>query len=171
MSTSEDGGGSSESLASTTTKRTRFTFVCESTQSSARSHAMREHWRERKRRGQVHKPTRIAPILRPKAARIADDAYKAPLTQSETSLARLGEPDTNTGRECESYVGTPRDDTRNDPSENTVASALLLGINRVLCPSRLDPFDTFPVRLTSDHHKLLYHCTRHLGLLRNNSIN
>lgn len=134
---------------------------------------MREHWRERRKRERVHKVTRYTPVLRPKATRetgITDKARKADdrvaLTPLATSSARPGKPDTNKGPEP--YVETDHDE---NPPLNIVASELLLGINRVLCPSRLDPFDTFPVRLTSDHHKLLHHCERRLEIPRCDDIN
>lgn len=163
MTTFEDAGSYSESAGSaTSTIRKQFTFVCESTQSSTRSHAMREHWRERKKRERVHKVTRHRPVLRPKVPRESDITDKAhrnddpvALIPLATSLTRAGKTNTNTGPGCELYVGTDQDD---NPPLNIVASELLLGITRVLSPSKLDPFDTFPVRLTSGHHKLLHHC-------------
>lgn len=40
-----------------------------------------------------------------------------------------------------------------------VPAQLLTGLNHALASTRLDPFDVFPIRLTSQHHKLIYHCT------------
>lgn len=144
-----------------TRMRTQFTFVCENTQSTARSHAMREHWRERKERQRVHKSIRVTPVLLPKATRTTDTTNKAHKIDGRvdlTQLARPHKPDTDTGHDDVQCVVAHHDNVQNDSPLNAIASELLAGINQVLSPSRLDPFDTFPVRLTSDHHKLLYHC-------------
>lgn len=122
---------------------------------------MREHWRERKERERVDKSTHVAPILCPKATRITDIASKAHENGDRVALTpseRPRKPDTDAGSDCEHYHGFHHDIMPSNSPLNIIASELLVGINRVLSPSRLDPFDTFPVRLTSDHHKLLYHC-------------
>lgn len=141
--------------------RTQFTFVCENTQSTARSHAMREHWRERKERQRLHKSIRAARLLRPKASRTTGTTNKVHQNDGRvdfTPLTLLHEPETDTGHDDAQCVGAHHAIVEKVSPQNIIASELLARINQILSPSRLDPFDTFPVRLTSDHHKLLYHC-------------
>lgn len=38
-------------------------------------------------------------------------------------------------------------------------NAPILTIDHILSPLALDPFDTFPISLTTRHHELLHHCT------------
>ena len=40
-----------------------------------------------------------------------------------------------------------------------VPAQLLTGLNHALASTRLDPFDSFPIKLTGQHHKLVHHCT------------
>lgn len=40
-----------------------------------------------------------------------------------------------------------------------IPAQVLTGVNFALGSSKLDPFDAFPVTLTTEHHKLIHHCT------------
>lgn len=40
-------------------------------------------------------------------------------------------------------------------------NAPILTMDHILSPLALDPFDTFPISLTTRHHELLHHCTSH----------
>lgn len=151
-----------ETLVSESTEmRTQFTFVCENTQSTARSHAMREHWRERKERQRAHKAIRVTPVLLPKATRTTSSASKVHKIDGRadfTPLAQSHKPEAHTGRDGVQCIGFHHDNVQKDSPLNIIVSELLAGIQQLLSPSSLDPFDTFPVRLTSGHHKLLHHC-------------
>ncbi|KAH6649040.1 hypothetical protein BKA67DRAFT_682151 [Truncatella angustata] len=39
-----------------------------------------------------------------------------------------------------------------------IPGQILAGMDRLLACGRLDPFDSFPVQLTPEHHKLIHHC-------------
>lgn len=47
-----------------------------------------------------------------------------------------------------------------------VSAQLVTGLNHALASTRLDPFDSFPIRITSQHHKLIHHCTVYLPAKR-----
>lgn len=56
----------------------------------------------------------------------------------------------------------------NREEHHGIPAQLLCGVSHALSSSRPDPFQTCPVHLTSQHQKLLHHCTyedqRHLSL-------
>ncbi|OKP14884.1 hypothetical protein PENSUB_5480 [Penicillium subrubescens] len=137
--------------------RPRFAFVTETSQSNARSHAMREHWRQRHSRNNSTKTRRVQPKLLPNISSAADrptKSHEVP-TQSRSSRSR-GSP--SSGRQCSETSSNETDQERDDRIELIgVPSQLLSGVGRALSSSRLDPFQTFPVQLTSQHHKLLHH--------------
>jgi hypothetical protein len=138
--------------------RPRFAFVTETSQSNARSHAMREHWRQRHSRNNSTKTRRVQPKLLPNISSAADRDTKphGVLTHARSSRSR-GSP--SSGRQCSDTSSNETDQERDDRIELLgVPSQLLSGVGRALSSSRLDPFQTFPVQLTSQHHKLLHHC-------------
>ena len=149
-----------------------FVFVSEQDQSSVRSHAMREHWKQRhhsrelKRRkslSQVHRP------LRPNTGHKSSGSISATSRTSHSSSASPTKPSTPP------TAGAASKGAQNSASGilgglfsalgsgvmlngGGIPAQLLEGVNRALACSQLDPFDAFPVRLTSEHHKLLHHC-------------
>ncbi|OAA75116.1 tachykinin family protein [Akanthomyces lecanii RCEF 1005] len=148
-----------------------FVFVSEQDQSSVRSHAMREHWKQRhhsrelKRRkslSQVHRP------LRPNTGHKSSGSISATSRTSHSSSASPTKPSTPP------KAGAASKDAQISASGilgglfsalgsgvmlngGGIPAQLLEGVNRALACSQLDPFDAFPVRLTSEHHKLLHH--------------
>lgn len=59
--------------------------------------------------------------------------------------------------EAESLLAVSRS-PENPQGQGGIPAQILNGLNLALGSVRLDPFDQFPVRLTSQHHKLLHHC-------------
>lgn len=102
----------------------RFAFVLDRNQAGARNHAMRQYWRERRTAGQV---TRREPRQR---RLLPKDGQGSPLKSSSDEFSSVTPVQTNLG----------------------VRTQVLAGINHALASSRLDPFDTFSVTLTSEHH-------------------
>lgn len=157
-----------------------FVFVNEQDQGSVRSHAMREHWKQRhhsrelKRRksvSHVHRP------LRPSSSRRGSESTTAsqrkPTSSASVSPTKQSTPpatalSTRYGQDSASGVlgGLFTAFSSGAMLGGVgVPTQLLEGVNRALACSQLDPFDCFPVRLTSEHHKLLHHCMLSLGLL------
>ena len=127
--------------SSSSSGTSRFTFVTDNSQSEARSHAMREHWKHRHRRKQAAKshPRRASRIL-PRSK-----------LNKHTSQPPNGLTDGSAGwRE-----DIPDDDREQEPN---AATQLLSGFSHALSISRPDPFQTCPIHLTGQHQKLLYHC-------------
>lgn len=148
----------SGSLTSRPTRNevSRFTFVLDRHQPGTRNHAMRVHWAERqkarqeKRRQQTTR--RVLPILAAKegpvntglSSELQDtNAFPAAAQEIPTAEQFSDMDDVRIGQ-----CGTPG-----------VPAQLLTGLNHALASTRLDPFDVFPIRLTSQHHKLIHHCT------------
>lgn len=121
---------SGQSDSSSSTAR-QFRFVSESGHSEARSHAMREHWKRRHRRRQEARFK-----LRPSC---------------KTLLPR----DRNLQ---ESILNQDSSNQEDGMQEHYFSAQYFPGLNQILFSSRPDPFQTCPVRLTSQHQKLLYHC-------------
>lgn len=132
---------------------TAFTFVVDETQRGLRSHAMREHWKQRRRAQQMHSmpgPSQPYRHLQPKpgtrqVAQTDPGADSARLTGASTVAALSATP--------------PPAATQSEQSlPRGIPAQALLGMDRVLSCSRLDPFDSFPVNFTAEHHKLIHHC-------------
>lgn len=125
---------------------TRFAFVLDKGQAGTRSHAMREHWRARRRSKLQNKQGRSGRELRPKVGPSEGQIFPAQRVQivdsesTDRSVASTEQGELPVIRD----VGAP--------------AQFLAGFNHALAASRLDPFDSFPVTLTSEHHKLMHHC-------------
>lgn len=125
----------------------RFTFVLDGHHAWTRNHAMRAHWTERqkarqeKRRQQTTR--RVLPIL---AAKDGPVSSTPPGSQDTDAVPATVQESPTT--EQAASIDTPG-----------VSAQLLTGLNHALAATRLDPFDVFPIRLTSQHHKLIHHCT------------
>lgn len=159
MSSENDSGGSQvPQKAALEDSRPRFAFVAETGQSNARSHAMREHWRQRHSRNNSTKAKRAQSNVLPNILSAADRG-KSPnenLTQKRSSRSPGSQ---SSGRQCsESSSSVTDQELYNRIKRLGVPSQLLSGLGRALSTSALDPFQTFPVQLTSQHHKLLHHC-------------
>lgn len=148
-----------------------FTFVSDgSEQHAVRSHAMREHWKQRRQRRVMEKKryedamSRSQPIL-PMASNPADVADPQPVDAGAGSGYTSG---TSTGPAgSDSYPGHGPSTTRHEKMATYAVEGIpaqaLAGMNLALGSSKLDPFDRFPVKLTPRHHQLLHHC-EHLAL-------
>ncbi|KAE8356982.1 hypothetical protein BDV28DRAFT_126013 [Aspergillus coremiiformis] len=139
---------------------TRFAFVTDGNLASARSHAMREHWRQRQHRKQKpedRRPQRkILPHIRsvegskPRPDRVSGSVVKHHNTEDVYLLHQ----------HSWTRIKTNRTDYGNEQREVEsldLPAQALTGLNQALASSRLDPFEMFPVQLTSKHHKLLHH--------------
>lgn len=111
----------------------RFAFVLEKNQAGTRNHAMRQYWRERRRarpEARRERPQRkLLPNVGPSEPERREDGSSSEETQINGHEASAGIP-----------------------------TQLLTGVNHTLASCRLDPFEMFPVTLTSEHHKLMHHC-------------
>ncbi|RAK98065.1 uncharacterized protein BO80DRAFT_413128 [Aspergillus ibericus CBS 121593] len=130
--------------SSTPHEASRFTFVVGGHQASTRSHAMRVHWSERHR------------VRREKRQREASRRLYPTLAARETlPIRQSSHSSSSDSQEPPPPATTPRrPPSTRDPS---IAAQLLIGFNHALSTVPLDPFDSFPIRLTSKHHKLIHH--------------
>ncbi|KAJ5104755.1 hypothetical protein NUU61_002102 [Penicillium alfredii] len=118
-----------------------FVFVAENSHSQARSHAMREHWKQRHgRRREAKSHSR-----RKSRTLVSRSELNEDTSQSHDALTD-GSPDGHQGNSDQNREQYP-----------SVATQLLSGLSRTFSPSRPDPFQTCPVPLTSQHQKLLHH--------------
>ncbi|KAB8238030.1 uncharacterized protein BDW43DRAFT_262897 [Aspergillus alliaceus] len=139
----------------------RFAFVTEGTLAEARSHAMREHWRQRQRRKQKFEDRRSQRKILPQTSASPRDSKTKSDSASESVVEYHNTEDV--------YLLHQRSSTRiktrqaNYGNGNITGEGLgvptqaLTGLNHALASSRLDPFEMFPVQLTSKQHKLLHH--------------
>jgi hypothetical protein len=157
-----------------------FTFVNHQDEHQARSHAMRESWRTRKLQKLEKEKNnanrgRITRTLVPKSASSAGSTalqlQRRPadgIALNETSFLN-----TKAGYNLEnidSAVVIANTDYSDDDQElmcNIVdpvglqletSAIALTDWKNINATVSLDPFDTFPVHLTSRHHELLHHC-------------
>ncbi|KAE8309787.1 hypothetical protein BDV41DRAFT_419970 [Aspergillus transmontanensis] len=138
----------------------RFAFVTEGTLAEARSHAMREHWRQRQRRKQKSEDRRTQRKILP---------HRSPVENSKPKPNCASEPVVEYHSTEDVFLLHQPSPTRiktrySDYGEDNinaqypgVPEQALTGLNHALASSRLDPFEMFPVQLTSNHHKLLHH--------------
>ena len=129
-----------------------FRFVTGPHAHELRSHAMREHWKDRRRRMGAKKQkyndakqSRVT--IRPNTGGVHG-------TSSRNSGARLSSDGSPDSSQATSATGSA-DSGNASPG---IPPATLSGVDRALSSCRLDPFDQFPVRLNAEHHKLLHHC-------------
>ncbi|KAI0423157.1 tachykinin family protein [Xylaria grammica] len=138
-----------------------YTFVTEDNTREGRSHAIRAHWRQRRQRMEMQRREREEQEQRPPRT-ILPGVSGSSNDASTSQMQPISEPLLHS-REI-------HDEVANSPNENPIdppvpPSEIFLGIpdqalskmNIALGSSRLDPFDRFPVRLTSKHHRLLHH--------------
>lgn len=152
--------------------QSRFTFVLDKNQRGLRTHAMRAHWQERRKRLQRDKspPRTTRRPLRAKPDSAAEElalAFKSPgsRTTVHTTTNAPTIPSANTFPIDE--VQYQHGQTTSNPDLGTervippqgIRAQVLAGLNYALSSSRLDPFEVFPVLLTATHHKLIHHCT------------
>ncbi|KAE8376119.1 hypothetical protein BDV26DRAFT_294351 [Aspergillus bertholletiae] len=152
--------GRSSSHSSAEDGGSRFAFVTEGTLAEARSHAMREHWRQRQRRKQKTEDRRTQRKILPHTDTVEDSKSKSkrvsgPVVEYHTAedVFLLHQPSpTRVKAGCSDYG-----EENLKAQYSGVPTQALTGLNQALASSRLDPFEMFPVQLNSKHHKLLHH--------------
>jgi hypothetical protein len=157
----------------------RFAFVLDKNQPGLRTHAMRAHWQERRKRLQgdkSHHMTRRP--LRAKSDSVAEElalSFRNPLDSKSPGTRTVPSVVHTTNAQTFPSVDTfpvaerqhqQYGQTTNSPDLGTelvipqgIRAQVLTGLNYALSSSRLDPFEVFPVVLTTAHHKLIHHCT------------
>ncbi|KAJ5670104.1 uncharacterized protein N7477_005467 [Penicillium maclennaniae] len=137
----------------------RFAFVSEFNQADARSHAMREHWRQRHSRNNSGKHKRIQPRLLPSpiSSSSADRVQKSRDQFSRDRSTRSHGSQGSPSKHSEATSSEVDLDHANGDKLIGITPQFLNGMGHALSTSRLDPFQQFPVELTPQHHKLLHH--------------
>ncbi|GMG04757.1 unnamed protein product [Aspergillus oryzae var. brunneus] len=130
----------------------RFAFVTEGTLAEARSHAMREHWRQRQRRKQKSEDHRTQRKILP---------HRSPVEDSKPKPNGASEPVVEYHSTEDVFLLHQPSPTRiktrySDYGEDNIKAQYpgvpeqaLTGLNHALASSRLDPFEMFPVQLTN----------------------
>lgn len=156
------GNSSSESRSGRSMRSNdapRFAFVSENNQADARSHAMREHWRQRHSRNNSGKAKRIQAKILPSPASSADRIQKPRDLPSRDRLTRSHGSQSSSTKQSEAPSSETEPGRYNGETALGITPQLLSGMSHALSTARLDPFQQFPVELTPQHHKLLHHCT------------
>jgi hypothetical protein len=160
MSSGNSSSGSHSGRSMPLDNAPRFAFVSENNPADARSHAMREHWRQRHSRNKSGKIKRAPPRILPStgssssADRVQKPSALPSRDRSPHSHGSQSSP-AKQSRATSSDIGPDRPDGDNPIG---ITPQLLNGMSHALSTSRLDPFQQFPVELTPQHHKLLHHC-------------
>ncbi|KAI1199214.1 tachykinin family protein [Nemania serpens] len=143
-----------------------YVFVSGDSGHDGRSHAIRAHWRQRRQRAAMQRREREEqeqrgprPLL-PVSGSSANEGEGSQMPLMQESPPRLPE-------NMDEDVDSPPDENPGDPPGPSgeallgmlegIPAQALSGMNIALGSGRLDPFDRFPVRLTSKHHRLLHH--------------
>ncbi|KAJ3497514.1 hypothetical protein NLG97_g1844 [Lecanicillium saksenae] len=161
-----------DAVAPLTERAPEFVFVSEQDQGSVRSHAMREHWKQRhhsrelkRRKSLSHAPRPLRPISGRRGSESTTASCRRSMSSSFGSPTKPSTPPgiaasikhgQVSGSGILGGIGTSFHSGAILSSVG-IPAQLLEGVNRALACSQLDPFDCFPVRLTSEHHKLLHH--------------
>lgn len=174
---------STSSGQSTRAETPQYIFVSGQDPKSSRSYAMKVHWQRRRRSIE----TRRKVASRTPRQLLPNITAESPLRTSHADISTRGAWHTGTPASLihVPFVSPPggtrrapqradrrpgRPDSASSPPSSTnhnssmavvqrgFPSQALSGMNHALAGSRLDPFDMFPVHLTSQHHKLLHHC-------------
>lgn len=158
-----------------------FTFVDYQDEHQARSHAMRESWRRRKLQRLEKERSdsnrgRISRTLVPKSTSSAGPPaleLRGRTPDSHTQKEETSRLNTRANivleniKSATATANTVNIDDKQEPACNNVgpvdlqletSAVALTHWNNVIATVSLDPFDTFPVQLTSRHHELLHHC-------------
>lgn len=142
-----------------------YAFVTGDNSREGRSHAIRAHWRQRRQRLELQRRQREEQGQRPLRAILS--APSNPSSNDEGPRISLSpeallpfQQGFGGGAVDENVRDSPM--VMNEPPAQIldgIPAQVLSGMNLALGSSRLDPFDRFPVQLTSQHHKLFHHCT------------
>lgn len=135
-----------------TGEKTKFAFVTDQNPRGLRSHAMREHWKHRRRQKREQaRPSRPYPPILSKTETQQPQSVLAPAPSATIGSEPCIE-------ETSQNEVQPSHGRRASGLIEGIPTQVLSGMNLALANSRLDPFDKFPVKLTAQHHKLLHHC-------------
>ena len=138
-------------------QRAEFAFVSDSNQDGTRSHAMREHWKQRRKRLSMMKQRDEEALARPRKL-LPSSSENSAIEQSSASISRK-HSSAVTSHSSGSDLGlSPGHQPRPPSPLGGIPSQALGGMNMALGCGRLDPFDAFPVKLSPQHHQLLHHC-------------
>ncbi|KAI1115558.1 tachykinin family protein [Nemania sp. NC0429] len=143
-----------------------YVFVSGDSGHEGRSHAIRAHWRQRRQRAEMQRREREEHEQRPPRPLLpvpggsSNEGEGSRMPSMRESPPRLPE-------DMDEDVDSPPGDNLGDPPSPSgeallgmlegIPAQALSGMNIALGSGRLDPFDRFPVRLTSKHHRLLHH--------------
>lgn len=127
-----------------------FKFVAESNERVLRSHAMRAHWRQRKRRtsGPKNPENGTQRPLRPLLPH--KQTHQGSALSTHRAESALDDESNVSSSFREHHAANELSDT---PSQ------VLYETMRDLGCGVLDPFDSLPITLTPEHNRLLHHCT------------
>lgn len=154
-------GESSNPSSSTPSEGSRFTFVLDRNQAGTRNHAMRAHWAERHKARRENKRKHES---RKQLPRIAAKERSASQNSGSSSGQQdnIAEPSTAPSRVSPVAEQSPYSQMAMmggfQGGMPGVPGQILMGLNHSLASTRLDPFDTFPIKLNVQHHKLIHHC-------------
>ncbi|KAI1149486.1 tachykinin family protein [Nemania diffusa] len=145
-----------------------YVFVTGENTRDGRSHAIRAHWRQRRQRTEMQRREREEQDQRPlRTIRPGPGGPSNEGGPSRMPPVPMPEPEPHVHEDLDEDMASSSDESRRDSPfqlgeiplgmlEGIPAQALS-GMNLALGSSRLDPFDRFPVQLTSKHHRLLHH--------------
>ncbi|KAI0525963.1 tachykinin family protein [Xylaria bambusicola] len=135
-----------------------YTFVTENNSGEGRSHAIRAHWRQRRQRIEMQRREREAQEQRPPR-----QILPGPRNSSESSRMSPMPPTSDSHPPLHEHFGADRENSTSGSSGHLtstlegIPAQALSRMNIALGSSRWDPFDRFPVQLTTRHHRLLHH--------------
>ncbi|KAF5555371.1 tachykinin family [Fusarium mexicanum] len=149
---------SSQNTSDDNLPQKEFAFVGhESNKKELRSHAMREHWKNRRQTMNEEKQKR--------QKRTQHTLLPTPTTQS-TMSDENSESSSSVLNSNVSSVTALIPNNERQPDLEGIPSQILSGVNLVFGSSRLDPFEQLPMELSVTHHKLLHHWfSAHAGMM------
>ncbi|KAH7211133.1 fungal-specific transcription factor domain-containing protein [Fusarium oxysporum] len=140
---------SSQNTSDDNLPQKEFAFVQnESNKRELRSHAMREHWKNRRQTINEEKQKR--------QKRTQHTLLPTPKTQSTMSDENSESSSSVLNTNASSDTALIPNNERQSDLEG-IPYQILSGVNLALGLSRLDPFDQLPMKLSVIHHKLLHH--------------
>ncbi|KAF5989662.1 hypothetical protein FBULB1_665 [Fusarium bulbicola] len=140
---------SSQNTSDDNLPQKEFAFVeHESNKKELRSHAMREHWKNRRQTMNEEKQKR--------QKRTQHTLLPTPTTQSTMSDENSESSSSALNSNASSVTALIPNNER-QPDLEGIPSQILSGVNLVFGSSRLDPFEQLPMELSVTHHKLLHH--------------
>ncbi|KAF5647938.1 tachykinin family [Fusarium sp. NRRL 52700] len=140
---------SSQNISDDNPPQKEFAFVQhESNKRELRSHAMREHWKNRRQTMNEEKQKR--------QKRTQYTLLPTPTTQSTMFDENSESSSSALNSNASSNTALIPNNERQSDLEG-IPSQILSGVNLALGSSRLDPFEQLPMQLSVTHHKLLHH--------------